>query len=73
MKIIDSIWFNNIGIVLGMDDVTKKMKAYIGIGEGKNKISDELHIASCGLPFPAKIAEELILGQGQNDEHDGRR
>jgi hypothetical protein len=48
LKIIDSYWFNNVGIVICQDTVTGKRKAYIGVGLGINQQADEEHIKSYG-------------------------
>jgi hypothetical protein len=65
MKITDSIWFTSfgwigcIGIVMGEDDVTRKRKAYIGVGLGVNEAFDERLIVQNGAKFPAEIAERI--------------
>lgn len=64
MKTVGSIWFGKIGIVLGYDIVTKERKAYIGIGEGRNQIQDEIFIKEHGKSFPIKAAESLIKEEG---------
>lgn len=46
-EIIDSIWFNDIGIVATRNDMGQ-VKFYIGKGNGINEIDDNLKIASCG-------------------------
>ena len=66
MKIKGSVWFTTmqsneqIGIVLGVDEITKKEKAYIGIGFGKSEKSDEIMIAERGAKFPLEQAKQII-------------
>lgn len=65
MKNIQSIWFaplgllGSIGLVMGTDQETGKRKAYIGIGYGINKHTDELLIAQNGAKFPAEMAQRI--------------
>lgn len=71
-KILGDIWFspamynplmpNHIGIVLIETEVVKKKKAYIGCVAGHNREADIKWITDWGAPFPADIAEKLILG-----------
>jgi hypothetical protein len=58
MKILGSIWFNKIGIVLINDDYENK--AYIGYVKGINEKEDTEYISKFGYPFPVKQAEEMI-------------
>lgn len=65
MRITHTMWFNTphahtIGIVMGEDKVTKKMKAYIGLGDGVSEEADKKKIVEWGCPFPAKVAKHLF-------------
>lgn len=64
MKVEKVIWFttgNNetIGVLLGIDDVTKKPKAYIGIGEGFDEGLDTQLIKDFGAKFHPSVALEI--------------
>ena len=48
-KIVDSIWFDKIGIVKVWNGYTTKW--YIWYGAGQNQEEDEQHIAQYGKPF----------------------
>lgn len=54
MKIIDAIWFTEmgsfrpIGIVIGKDEQTNETKAYIGTAFGNDEAADAAHIAAAG-------------------------
>lgn len=65
MKIIDKIWFTNLGGTIGIitekDEVSSEVKSYIGIGEGVNEDFDALNILDWGSPLPTKILETLNL------------
>ena len=60
MRIIEALWFDKIGIILGKDEVTDEYKSYIGIGEGLNEESDTKYISRHGMPFPVDAALELF-------------
>ena len=59
MKIINTIWFSKIGIVMGKDEVTNEPKAYIGLGAGINEEADIKYITKRGSKFTKKIAQKL--------------
>lgn len=65
MKIINAIWFTEmgktepIGIIIGQDEITKEKKAYIGTGEGDDEGVDAGHIAECGAKFTHQMAKEI--------------
>jgi len=59
VKVIGSIWFGKIGIVL-IDNGFER-KSYIGNGYGLNQSDDEQYISKMGNKFPLKEAESLIL------------
>jgi hypothetical protein len=57
-KVLGSVWFGQIGIVVmnnGFED-----KAYIGTGNGIDQGTDEIIIMNHGMPFPVKQAKEMI-------------
>ena len=56
-KILGSVWYGKIGIVL-VDDY--EQKAYIGIGEGVNQQEDEQHIAFYGTPFDLEFTKRMV-------------
>ena len=53
MKIIDSVWFDKIGIV--KTDNGYETKWYIGSAQGYNKEIDEKRIALAGMPIHPKM------------------
>ena len=65
MKIIDAIWFTEmgsqrpIGIVIGEDEHTGKKKAYIGTAFGNDKGADAAHIAATGAKLHPIIAMKI--------------
>lgn len=71
MKIIDAIWFMEmgslqpIGIVIGRDNVTGEAKAYIGSGAGLDETADAQHIAEIGAKFHLQTA--LIIAAHLRD------
>lgn len=56
MKIVDSIWFNTIGIVV-IETAEGKHKAYIGLGDGFDESADQQLIARIGMPFNIKMSQ----------------
>ena len=66
MKIIDAIWFNElgkkepIGIVIGEDKITGERKAYIGTGNGFEEGSDTISIAERGTKVTIKTLEYIL-------------
>jgi len=48
-KVVESIWFNRIGIVK-IETMYFGFKYYIGVGEGVNQDEDEQKIARNGMP-----------------------
>ena len=70
MKITHTMWFSTlhahtIGIVMGEDEVTKKLKAYIGLGDGVSEEDDTKRIAGWGSPFPVETAKCLFKVEGK--------
>ncbi len=66
MKIEKTVWFSGfntpgtIGIVMGVDEVTGKKKAYMGFGSGFNEKYDEKVIALDGCPVNVAVLQEAI-------------
>lgn len=54
-KVLDSIWFGKIGIVV-IDSDGNGWKAYIGFGTGFNVLEDCQIIAQVGVPVGQAIA-----------------
>ncbi len=59
------MWFttphaHTIGIVMGEDKVTEKLKAYIGLGDGVDEEADKKKIAELGSHFPIETAKYLF-------------
>ena len=66
MKIERTIWFSGlnipglVGIVMGVDEVTGKKKAYMGFGTGSSERFDEKAIAMNGSPVNIAVLQEVI-------------
>ena len=66
MKIEKTVWFSGlnisgvVGIVMGVDEVTGKKKAYIGFGSGSVERFDERIIAATGSPVNIAVLQEVI-------------
>lgn len=70
MKILDALWFSQlgnheqIGIVIGKDTVTGEIKCYIGTNGRQyseaDEIADRSHIAVTGAKFPIQAAKILF-------------
>jgi hypothetical protein len=58
MKILDSVWFDKIGIV--KVDTGYETKWYIGIGKGNNKEIDEKIIMHAGMPIYPKMLKDFF-------------
>lgn len=77
MKIIDVIWFTQmgslapIGIVIGENEVTNERMAYIGSGFGNDERTDEKHIMDTGaklrLPVLMRITAQLANNLGDKE------
>ena len=65
MRVIDSIWFTQmgnpgiIGVVQVFDEFTED-KFYIGTAPGVEQREDEQHIADTGAKFPAEVGKLLM-------------
>lgn len=57
-KILGSVWYGKIGIVL-IDDGYEQ-KAYIGIGFGISQDEDEQFIANYGTPFDLEFTKRMV-------------
>ncbi len=66
MKIQKTVWFSGlnipglIGIVMGVDEVTGKKRAYMGFGDGSSEKFDEKVIAATGSPVNVAVLQEVI-------------
>ena len=66
MEIKKTVWFSgfnipgSIGIVMGVDTITGKKRAYMGIGSGSNEKFDEKVIAASGTPVNVAVLQEVI-------------
>ena len=66
MKIEKTVWFSGlnipgvVGIVMGVDTMTSKKKAYMGFGSGFSEESDEVLIATNGSPVNVAVLQEVI-------------
>lgn len=67
MKIIEAIWFTEMGSeqslrIVVVKPAVGKRKAYIGKGLGNNEITDIKHIAECGAKiYPEQLRRVLEL------------
>jgi hypothetical protein len=64
-KVVDSVWFNNIGIVLVLDEYDG-YKCYIGLSRGFDQKSDEIEIAVFGSRFKLEAAAAYFPQIKQN-------
>ena len=66
MKIEKTVWFSGfnipglIGVVMGVDELTGKKKAYMGFGSGRSVDFDEKVIVADGSPVNTAILQEVI-------------
>ena len=66
MKIIESIWFTEmgsmkpIGIVSVKDENTNEVKHYIGTGQGVDRAYDEKKIMEKGAKFRPEIVSQIL-------------
>ena len=71
MNIKKTVWFSGfnipglIGIVMGVDEVTGKKKAYMGFSTGSNEKFDEKLIATSGSPVNAAALQEIVNYLGE--------
>ena len=70
LKVIESYWFETIGIVVCEDETTGVRKAYIGIGSGIDQNSDEEYIRMHGQKFLCHAAEEIADRLKENDLYE---
>jgi len=67
MKILDSIWFTQMGGkligIVKVDVEYEGIKYYIGTCDGVDKKIDEKHITETGAKFPKEAAEVLFLSK----------
>lgn len=66
IHVLGVMWFTEsssekpIGIVFGVDVITKEKKAYIGTGYGVSSAQDKEHILKFGAKFPIDAAKILF-------------
>ena len=66
MEIKKTVWFSGfsapgvVGIVMGVDTITGKKKAYMGFGTGANVKFDEKLIAASGTPVNVAVLQEVL-------------
>ncbi len=60
MHLIKTVWFGKIGIVVGKDEITKKKKAYIGVGSGDDEFFDIDTIRRNGTKVHIQILQDLV-------------
>jgi len=70
MKVLDALWFNNIGVVVG-ENPTGERKAYIGVGGGQSEVFDVQQILTCGTPVYPQALERILDLLGQSDKVGG--
>ena len=67
-KILDSVWFDKIGIV--KIDNGYETKWYIGIGKGNNKEIDEKIIMHAGMPVHPKALQLFFKSVKEQKKED---
>lgn len=65
-KILDSVWFDKIGIVKTFNGYETKW--YIGGAQGNNKELDEKRIALAGVPFHPKLLKNFFKTIKEEEE-----
>ena len=65
MKILKAWWFSpmmtpHFGVVVGVDEITKEKKAYIGPADGLDEESDTRDIAARGAKLRRADLEEIL-------------
>jgi hypothetical protein len=68
MKIIDSVWFDKIGIV--KVDTGYETKWYIGIGKGNNKEIDEKTIVYAGTQIVPRVLQGFFKSVKEQQKED---
>jgi hypothetical protein len=67
-NVIDSVWFNTIGIVRVRPDFGQD-KFYIGQGLGLDQKADEQHIARCGMPYRPDLLDVFFSQRKESNVH----
>lgn len=70
--VVSSVWFTHgnecIGVVMGIDSVTKERKAYVGLGSPGNEESQDVEsIVKYGTKIYYSIAEQLYNHLKENE------
>ncbi len=66
MEIKKVLWFSGsnipgvMGVVMGEDTLTKKKKAYMGMGTGLDDKIDQKVIAAHGTPVNVAVFQEIV-------------
>jgi len=63
IRYLDVRWYNNSGIILLFDTITKEYKSYISgeaVNSGNSEYKDILKIAAHGSTFPIEAAQILF-------------
>ena len=60
LKIIDAIWYGNVGIVKCLDEITNETKFFIGIGKGIDESEDVSHILDWGQKLTPEYLKSFI-------------
>lgn len=73
MKIIETFWFNQIGVIV-VENETGERKAYIKQIEGISDVYDIQQIVSHGIPVYVAVLESIlkVLKGGKSYEGKGR-
>jgi hypothetical protein len=58
LKVMDSVWFDKIGIVKTYNGFETKW--YIGVGAGMNQTADEQVIAQYGMPIHPEMLQNFF-------------
>lgn len=71
-KIIGSVWFGTIGIILKEGEGDTELRSYIGASDATFKEVCMLEIATLGKPFPVDEAKTIISKHGSlNEKYEG--
>lgn len=65
-KVVDSYWFNTIGIVKVVNSVGQH-NLYIGDGEGKDQHKDEQKIAATGVKIDVHSLVKFLYDRSKNN------
>jgi len=64
MKVLWTYWFSavsgTIGVVIGEDEITGDMEAYIGLAAGVNQETDTEMLRKWGTPLSPAVLQEIV-------------